>query len=115
MQRRGIFKLKATLYDKRGRILAIGTNSYTKTHPLQSMYADAVGKPDAVFLHAEIDALRRCKDWDKIYRIVVERYDKQGNPRLARPCQVCQHAIDSVGIPNVEFTPFSSDFISSGC
>ncbi|MEK9913396.1 MAG: hypothetical protein VW580_05680, partial [Flavobacteriaceae bacterium] len=94
----------ATLYDKRGRKLAVGKNSYTKSHPLQGKFAEEVGKPDAIFLHAEIDALRKCKDWTAIRKIVVERYDRDGNPRLAKPCRVCQHAIDSIGIPIVEFT-----------
>jgi hypothetical protein len=104
LQNRGEFELTATLYDKRGRKLAVGKNSYTKSHPLQGKFAEEVGKPDAIFLHAEIDALRKCKDWTAIRKIVVERYDRDGNPRLAKPCRVCQHAIDSIGIPIVEFT-----------
>ena len=104
MQRRGEFNLTATLYDKRGKVLAVGKNSYHKSHPLQGKFAVEVGRPDAIFLHAEIDALRKCKDWNLIHRIKIERYDKKGNPRLAKPCVVCQHAIESVGIPEIEFT-----------
>ena len=104
MQTRGEFNLTATLYDKRGRVLATGTNSYTKSHPLQGKFAEEAGKPDAIFLHAEIDALRKCKDWSLIRKIKVERYDAKGQPRLAKPCRVCQHAIDTVGIPEVEYT-----------
>ena len=104
MQNRGEFNLTATLYDKRGRKLAVGTNSYTKSHPLQGKFAEEAGKPDAIFLHAEIDALRKCKDWTAIRKIVVERYDAQGNPRLAKPCKVCQHALDTIGISEIEFT-----------
>ena len=104
MQKRGIFNLKATLYDKRGKILAQGTNSYSKSHPLQGKFAVEAGKPDAIFLHAEIDALRKCKDWSLIRRIRIERYDVHGNPKLAKPCRVCQHAIESIGIPEIEYT-----------
>ena len=104
MQNRGEFNLTATLYDKRGRILATGTNSYSKSHPLQGKFAVEAGKPDAIFLHAEIDALRKCKDWSLIRKIKIERYDVHGNPRLAKPCRVCQHAIESIGIPEVEYT-----------
>ena len=104
MHNRGEFNLTATLYDKRGRKLAVGTNSYCKTHPLQSKFAEEAGKPGAIFLHAEIDALRKCKDWTAIRKIVVERYDAQGNPRLAKPCKVCQHALDTIGISEIEFT-----------
>ena len=104
MQARGEFKLTATLYNKRGRKLAVGTNSYTKSHPLQGKFAVEAGKPDAIFLHAEIDALRKCKDWDEIDKIVIERYDTKGNPKLARPCKVCDHALKSIGISKVEYT-----------
>ena len=104
LQNRGEFNLTATLYDKRGRKLAVGTNSYTKSHPLQGKFAVEAGKPDAIFLHAEIDALRKCKDWTAIRKIVVERYDTKGNPKLAKPCKVCQYAIEQIGIPEVEYT-----------
>ena len=104
MQKRGEFNLKATLYDKRGRILSVGTNSYSKSHPLQGKFAVEAGKPDAIFLHAEIDALRKCKDWSTIRKIKIERYDTKGHPRLAKPCKVCEHAIKSIGIPEVEYT-----------
>ena len=104
MLKRGDYKLSAALYDKRGRILAVGTNSYSKSHPLQGKFAVEAGKPDAIFLHAEIDALRRCKDWSSIRKIVIERYDINGNPKLAKPCKVCQHAIESIGIPEIEYT-----------
>ena len=42
----------AIIYDKRGRILSIGKNSYVKTHPLQARYATEVGLCEQVFLHA---------------------------------------------------------------
>jgi len=48
LQNRGEFNLTATLYDKRGRKLAVGTNSYTKTHPLQGKFAVEAGKPGAI-------------------------------------------------------------------
>jgi tRNA(Arg) A34 adenosine deaminase TadA len=104
LQKGGVFNLKATLYDKRGRILSVGTNSYWKTHPLQGKFAVEAGKPDAIFLHAEIDALRKCKDWSSIRKIKIERYDARGNPKLAKPCKVCQHAIEQIGIPEIEYT-----------
>lgn len=110
MQNRGSFELTATLYNKRGRVLAVGVNSYTKSHPLQGKFAVEAGRPDAIFLHAEIDALRKCKDkWKEIQKIVITRYDKKGKPALAKPCSVCQHAIDSIGIPEVEYTTKSVD------
>ena len=98
------YKLKATIYDKRGRVLSSGENSYEKTHPLQVKLAHKNGRPDAIFLHAEIAALVRLKDWRKAHKIYIERYDENGNPRLAKPCKICQAAIEMAGIINVEHT-----------
>jgi len=101
---RAQFQLRATVFDKRGRTLAVGHNSYEKTHPLQSEFAQLAGKPDALFLHAEIDALRKVKDWSKIHSIYVERYTKKGVPALAKPCKICERAIRQAGIKTVKFT-----------
>ena len=98
------FNIVATIYDKRGRKLTEGTNSYTKTHTLQAKFAVSVGLDDKVFLHAEISALSKLRKHHKPYRIVVERYKENGEPALARPCIVCQAAIESHGIPLVMFT-----------
>lgn len=98
------YNLEATIYDKRGRILSVGNNSYTKSHPLQGKFAEKVGKPDAIFLHAEMDALRKLKDWDRAYKIVVTRYDKNGEPVIAKPCKICNAAIKHAGIKHIEHT-----------
>lgn len=95
----------AILYDRRGRILSIGKNSYVKTHPLQAFYASKVGHPKKIYLHAEIDALRRCKDLSKAYRIVVIRTLANGKEGNAKPCPICEAAIASIpSIKIVEHT-----------
>lgn len=98
------FDLTAIIYDKKGRILSIGKNSYTKTHPLMKKYSSIVGKPDAIFLHAEIHAIVKCKNIKKAHKIVVTRYDTFGNPKLAMPCPICKKAINDYGIKVVEWT-----------
>ena len=98
------FTVKATVYDKKGRVLTTGENSYSKTHPLQAKYAVTVGLENKIFLHAEIAALSKLKRFHKPYKIVVERYLKNGKPALAKPCKVCQAAIESFNIRNVEYT-----------
>ena len=90
--------LTAFAYDKRGRILAVGRNSYTKTHPLMAKAGKAVGKPNTIFLHAEIDALVKVKDWSKIEKLVVVRYTRDGVPALAKPCAVCQRILKPLNI-----------------
>jgi tRNA(Arg) A34 adenosine deaminase TadA len=98
------FDITAIIYDKRGRVLSIGKNSYVKTHPLQKHHADKVGLPDKCFLHAEIHAIARCKQLDHAHRISVMRFDSKGRPSNAKPCTVCQSAIAATGIKIVEHT-----------
>lgn len=96
--------MSAVIYDKRGRVISVGQNSYVKTHPLQAKHAVQVGLPDKQFLHAEIHAIVRCRDLSKAHRIFVSRWDSKGNPALARPCPVCISAIEAAGIEVIEHT-----------
>ena len=96
--------MTAIIYDKRGKVISVGQNSYVKTHPLQAKYAAAAGMPDRQFLHAEIHAIVKCKDLTRAYRIFVSRWDRKGQPALAKPCPVCISAIEAAGIEIVEHT-----------
>lgn len=98
------FDIKATIYDKRGRVLSVGLNSYMKSHPFQGELAKKAGRPEAIYLHAEIAALVKLKDWSKAHRIHVERYDVNGNPVIAKPCPICQSALERTGIQIIEHT-----------
>jgi deoxycytidylate deaminase len=93
----------AFVYDKRGRLLSTGQNSYVKTHPLMASSGAAVGEPHKIFLHAEVAALVKC-DWTKAHRLLVTRYGKDGRPLLAKPCRVCHHVISLTNIKIVEHT-----------
>jgi tRNA(Arg) A34 adenosine deaminase TadA len=93
----------AKCYDKRGKLLSVGFNSYTKSHPLMKELAKEVGHPDQIYLHAEISAILRAKD-HTIHRITVERYNARGLPAPAAPCPICQRAIKMFGIKIVEHT-----------
>lgn len=96
--------ITAIIYDKRGRVLSIGKNSYIKTHTKQAYYAEKVGLPDKIFLHAEIHAIVKCRNLNKAHKISVMRFDKNGNPANAKPCPVCESAIKESGIELVEHT-----------
>jgi tRNA(Arg) A34 adenosine deaminase TadA len=96
--------LTAIIYDKRGRVISVGQNSYVKTHPLQALHAQKAGLPEKQFLHAEIHAIIRCKDLTRAHKIFVSRWDKKGRPALAKPCPVCMSAIEAAGIEFVEHT-----------
>lgn len=97
--------IKATCFDKRGRILSTAFNDYHTTHPLQAWYARraGVGHEHRIYLHAEIAAIIKAKN-KNIYKIKIERYDKNGNPKLAAPCPICQLAIKQANIKFVEHT-----------
>ena len=90
--------ITAILYDKRGRVLSVGKNSYIKTHPMMARASSAVGQPFRVYLHAEIAALIRLKDWDKAYKMVITRFNKLGQPVAAAPCICCQHILKQTSI-----------------
>lgn len=96
--------ITAVIYNKKGHVISIGENSMVKTHPLQAELASNCGKPDAIYLHAEIHAITRCKELDQAHRIEVYRYNKMGQPVLAKPCVICQSAIAQTNIKEVFHT-----------
>jgi deoxycytidylate deaminase len=96
--------ITAIIYDKRGRIISIGKNSYIKTHPKQAYHAKLVGLPEKQYRHAEIDAIIRCKKLDKAHKIIVSRLTKGGKYGNAKPCPICVSAIKEAGIKQVEWT-----------
>lgn len=97
-------QVTALIYDRKGRVLSVGQNSYIKTHPLQAKHAKKTGMPEKMFLHAEVHAITRCRDLSKAHKIFVSRYNKNGEPVLAKPCPVCISAIRASGIKYVEHT-----------
>ena len=98
------FDITAIIYTKKGRVLSIGKNSYLKTHPLQYKHACKVGLPHKEFLHAEIHAIAKCRNLDIAHKILVTRFDSDGNPKNAKPCPVCESAIRAAGIKVIEHT-----------
>ena len=96
--------ITAIIKDKRGRILSIGKNSYSKTHPMMLLHGNKTGITHKETLHAEVAAIVRCKDLSKAKSIHVYRYSSKGQPLTAKPCPICQSAIDAAGIKMVYFT-----------
>lgn len=96
--------IQARCYDKHGKLLSVGFNSYTKSHPLMKYFAERVGHSEhKIYLHAEVDAILRARG-KPIYRIIIERFNGKGFPMLAKPCPICQLAIAAFGIKIVEHT-----------
>ena len=64
----------------------------------------AVGQENRIYLHAEVAAIVKVKDWSKAYKLVVTRFNSKGKPVMARPCPCCQFVINQTGIIHVEHT-----------
>lgn len=94
----------ATVYDKHGRVLGTAQNSYIKTHPKQAAFAKKAKIPLACFLHAEVLAIIRAQKNGTPYKISVERYFKNGETAMAKPCPICEIAIKESGISKIEYT-----------
>lgn len=97
------YKITAIAYDKRGKILSVGQNSYYKTHPLMSKVGKKLGEPDKIFIHAELDAILKARS-NNIHRLAIFRFNNAGNPRNAKPCKICQEFIKMFKIKHVEYT-----------
>ena len=97
------YHLLAKAYDKRKRVIAVGENSYSKTSTVMSYFAEKVGLPKKIYLHAEVQSLLRCKD-KAPYRLTIERYDNEGQQALAAPCPVCREMIKAWGVKVLEYT-----------
>lgn len=98
----------------RKTIVSFGFNQ-RKTHPLQAKYAK---NEHAIFLHAEIDAIRKAlkrgADLTKCDLYIMRAKHtgpKFGDPvvcALARPCSGCQRCIGDMGFRNVYYSTENS-------
>lgn len=95
-----IYKVGAACFDKRKNLLSVGWNKQ-KTHVTQYKFACKVGQPMRQMLHAEIDALIKCRH-DPYYLVVV-RITKTGLS-IAKPCAICDRAILDSGVRVLYYT-----------
>lgn len=93
----------ALAYDKRGKLLAVGRNSYQKTHPIQKKYCHEVGLDhrDMIYLHAEIDVL--IKTNFNAHKVVINRISASGDLLPSQPCGVCMKALIDAGVEELNF------------
>ena len=77
-------------------------NQDKKSHPLQARLASMVGLDEKIYLHAEISALVKCRE--ECDTIVVARINSENKLRNARPCPICQLALDEAGIKKICYT-----------
>ena len=99
------YVIKATVYSKLSRITASAQNSYKQSHPLQKFFAEQVGQPQKIYLHAEIKAMIQASiHVDKLHSIYIKRQDEFGNLYLAKPCIICVYAMIFFGIEHVSYS-----------
>lgn len=101
--RKGHQRHYCVISDRKGRIVAEGSNLYEKTHTIQARFAERVGKPGAICLHAELHCLIKAKGRGD--KLTVVRVGRSGEPRNSKPCAICELAIkESKNIKSVEYT-----------
>ena len=96
-------QITAYCYNKRGHLVSIGHNSYTKSHPLQAYFAKKVGHPNKIYLHAELAALLKAGH-DTTHLLVIKCYNKHHQLKMSKPCPICQEAIKAFGVINIQYT-----------
>lgn len=96
------YEITAFAYNKRGKLLAVGRNSYCKTHPLQARLGKESGRPAAIYIHAETAAVLKSKE--PVHELRIFRYDNEGNPVNSKPCPACQLLIKEFKIKKVYHT-----------
>lgn len=96
------YRVIARALDKKGRVLATRTNSYTRTHPKQKNFAVKAGRNDAIWLHAEISCLLAARA--DVHTLLIARVSKDGIPVSAKPCEICSLAIQEYGVVEVIHT-----------
>lgn len=97
----------AAIISKRKKVLATGLNS-RKTHPMMQRFTNNYLR---VCLHAEMAAINNAL---KTYseeelqgaNIFIARVTKNGQRAIAKPCPICQNALDTFGITGVYWTEY---------
>lgn len=94
-------RIAAAVYDKRGRLISTGVNKPSRSHPRQAHYANRAGMPDRIYLHAELDALIRCRcdPW----AIQIVRIGPKCYPKSSKPCPICRMAIEESGVKEIVY------------
>jgi len=96
-------RVGAMTLDNKGRILSIGFNSYTKSHPL--MYTNRYFDGHKIYLHAEVDALVKARNKGVTARyMIIARIGAKGDLKLAKPCIRCMYQLALSELDSVYYT-----------
>jgi deoxycytidylate deaminase len=100
----GLRQRHAAVVLRGTKVVAYGVNR-NKTHPMAKKFSK---NPEAIYLHAELDAIVRALTLVGPRAIVgatiaVCRTTRDGRYADSRPCEGCQRAIEAFGL-KVEYT-----------
>lgn len=96
----------AICFDKHGKIMSFGTNSFHISSGLQATLAKQAGFDSKIFNHAEISSIakwRRYSDKNP-WAIYIARYSKNKELTMAKPCEICTLCINLAGIKKIFHT-----------
>lgn len=115
MENQGAYLVGAVALDGNDNIIAMSSNSYSKTHPYMKELAEKVGNDAKQYLHAEVSAI--IKSHGKAETLIVGRLLKDGTWAMAKPCEICAMAIAEADIDTVYYTGESGELIlfKEGC
>jgi len=99
-------RVVAIVTNGKNKVLSVGYNSYTKTHPKQKELALLCNIHHKAYLHAEISALVKLKD-SGAKNIYVVRLWKDETFALAKPCRICELAIKEAGLEKIFYTVYN--------
>lgn len=101
---RKLYEIKATCYDRKGKLLSVGWNNYKRSHPLAKHFAVLAGESnEKVYLHAELSACLKART-KKIHTVFVERRHNNGTMANAEPCKSCKVMLRAFGVQQVKYT-----------
>jgi deoxycytidylate deaminase len=55
------------------------------------------------FIHAEVDAIIKCRNIKDAYSIEVFNYTERGNPAMSKPCPLCMSLINKTPIRVIKY------------
>lgn len=110
-----LYNMTAVIRDRKKNILSVGNNSYTKTHPVMALlekHYSTNHKKIRRFIHAEVDAILKCKLTDKMYSIEVYGVTFNGNLVCSKPCELCRGFIKTTKLKKVTYHNKDGSYIT---
>jgi len=95
---------------KKNRVIATAVNQETKSHPVQAHWAQRVGRPQKIFLHAELSALIKARE--QADKIIVVRVggNNYSELRMSKPCPVCSAYLRECGVKHIHYSVSNNKF-----